>query len=111
MAAIELEKIREICERVAGSLGLEVFDIELKGGAGKQGRTLRIFIDRPPQAGMAGGNTSDTQLGALSAKTSSDAAENVAETSVPTASPLTSGGGAAEMQSQGGVTLEDPRRH
>ena len=43
---MELEKIREICERVAGSLGLEIVDIEFRGGAGKQGRILRIFIDR-----------------------------------------------------------------
>jgi ribosome maturation factor RimP len=45
--ALEIEKVREICDRVAGSLGLEIADIEFKGGAGKQGRLLRIFIDRP----------------------------------------------------------------
>ena len=44
--ALELEKIRAICERVAGSLGLEVVEVEFRGGPGKQGRLLRIFIDR-----------------------------------------------------------------
>ena len=44
--AVDLDKIRAICERVAASLGLEVVDIEFRGGAGKQGRLLRIYIDR-----------------------------------------------------------------
>jgi ribosome maturation factor RimP len=42
---MELEKIREAAERVAGSLGLEVFDVEWK--IGKQ-RLLRVYIDRLP---------------------------------------------------------------
>lgn len=42
---MELEKIREAAERVAGSLGLEIFDVEWK--IGKQ-RLLRVFIDRLP---------------------------------------------------------------
>jgi ribosome maturation factor RimP len=42
---MELEKIREAAERVAGSLGLEIFDVEWK--IGKQ-RLLRIYIDRLP---------------------------------------------------------------
>ncbi|MGA7913602.1 MAG: ribosome maturation factor RimP [Candidatus Acidiferrales bacterium] len=40
---MELEKIREAAERVAGSLGLEIFDVEWK--IGKQ-RLLRVYIDR-----------------------------------------------------------------
>jgi ribosome maturation factor RimP len=42
---MELEKIREAAGRVAGSLGLEVFDVEWK--IGKQ-RLLRVYIDRLP---------------------------------------------------------------
>lgn len=44
--AVELDKIKAICERVAGSLGLEVVEVEFRGGAGKQGRVLRVYIDR-----------------------------------------------------------------
>jgi ribosome maturation factor RimP len=42
---MELEKIREAAGRVAGSLGLDVFDVEWK--IGKQ-RLLRVYIDRLP---------------------------------------------------------------
>ena len=47
---MDLEKIREAAERVARSLGLEVFDVEWK--VGKQ-RFLRVILDRPPKAGAA----------------------------------------------------------
>jgi ribosome maturation factor RimP len=42
---MELDKIREAAQRVASSLGLDVFDVEWK--IAKQ-RLLRIFIDRLP---------------------------------------------------------------
>jgi ribosome maturation factor RimP len=42
---MELAKIREAAQRVAGSLGLDVFDVEWK--IGKQ-RLLRVYIDRLP---------------------------------------------------------------
>ncbi len=42
---MQLEKVREAAERVAGSLGLEIFDVEWK--IGKQ-RLLRVYIDRLP---------------------------------------------------------------
>jgi ribosome maturation factor RimP len=42
---MELGKIREAAQRVASSLGLDVFDVEWK--IGKQ-RLLRVFIDRLP---------------------------------------------------------------
>jgi ribosome maturation factor RimP len=42
---MQLEKVREAAERVAGSLGLEIFDVEWK--IGKQ-RLLRVSIDRLP---------------------------------------------------------------
>jgi ribosome maturation factor RimP len=42
---MDLDRIREAAERVAHSLGLEIFDVEWK--VGKQ-RFLRVYIDRPP---------------------------------------------------------------
>jgi ribosome maturation factor RimP len=43
--AVDLEKVQAITERVAASLGLEVVDLELRGGG--KARMLRIFIDKP----------------------------------------------------------------
>ena len=43
--AFDLDKVRQIAERVAGSSGLEVVEVEVRG-AGKH-RTLCVFIDRP----------------------------------------------------------------
>jgi ribosome maturation factor RimP len=43
--AVDLDKVRQIAERVAGSSGLEVVEVEVCGG-GKH-RTLRVYIDRP----------------------------------------------------------------
>jgi len=40
-----LERVREIVDRVAGSSGLEVVDVELHGGG--KARMLRIYIDKP----------------------------------------------------------------
>ena len=42
---MDLAKVRGAAERVAGSLGLEIFDVEWK--IGKQ-RFLRVYIDRLP---------------------------------------------------------------
>jgi ribosome maturation factor RimP len=42
---MDLDPIREAAERVAHSLGLEVFDVEWKVG---KDRLLRVYIDRPP---------------------------------------------------------------
>src|SRR5690242_2972996 len=50
MAADVEQRIREIAERVARDLSLEVADVEFRGGAGKQ-RLVRIYIDRPQGAG------------------------------------------------------------
>ena len=41
---MELDRIREAAARVAGSLGLEIVDVEWK--VGKQ-RLLRVYIDKP----------------------------------------------------------------
>jgi ribosome maturation factor RimP len=49
--ALDLDKVRQIAERVAGSSGLEVVEVEVCG-AGKH-RMLRVFIDRPGAAPMA----------------------------------------------------------
>jgi ribosome maturation factor RimP len=43
--ALESERVREIAERVAASSGLEVVEVELRGGG--KARMLRIVIDRP----------------------------------------------------------------
>ena len=40
-----LDKVHEIAERVAQSSGLEVVEIDLRGGG--KARMLRIFIDKP----------------------------------------------------------------
>jgi ribosome maturation factor RimP len=42
--ALDLDRVRQIAERVAGSIGLEVVELEVCG-AGKH-RMLRVFIDR-----------------------------------------------------------------
>ena len=44
--ALEIDKVREIAERVAASSGLEVVEVELRGGG--KARMLRIVIDKPP---------------------------------------------------------------
>jgi len=44
--AFELDPVRAIAERVAASNGLEVVDVEMRGGG--KSRMLRIVIDRAP---------------------------------------------------------------
>src|SRR4029077_1232822 len=41
----EIDKVREIAERVAASSGLETVEVELRGGG--KARMLRIVIDKP----------------------------------------------------------------
>jgi len=48
---MDLDRIREAADRVARSLGLEIFDVEWK--VGKE-RFLRVYIDRPPDAANPG---------------------------------------------------------
>jgi ribosome maturation factor RimP len=43
--AVNLEHVRQIAERVAASQGLEVVEIEFRGGG--KARLLRLFIDKP----------------------------------------------------------------
>lgn len=46
MAAEVEQKVRDIAARVAKDRGLEVADVEFRGGAGKGGRLLRVFIEK-----------------------------------------------------------------
>jgi ribosome maturation factor RimP len=50
MMFVDLEKIREIAERVAVSEGLALVDVELKGG--RVNPLLRVYIDKPPRVGQ-----------------------------------------------------------
>ncbi len=43
--ALDIDQVRAVVERVAASSGLEVVDVEFRGG-GKT-RMLRVFIDKP----------------------------------------------------------------
>jgi ribosome maturation factor RimP len=43
--ALEIERVRGIVERVATSRGLEVVEVEFRGGG--KARMLRVFIDKP----------------------------------------------------------------
>jgi ribosome maturation factor RimP len=43
--AIDLEHVRQIADRVAASQGLELVDLEFRGGG--KARLLRLFIDKP----------------------------------------------------------------
>jgi ribosome maturation factor RimP len=47
--AFELDRVREIAERVAASSGLEVVDIEFRGSG--KARMLRVFLDKPGAVG------------------------------------------------------------
>jgi ribosome maturation factor RimP len=42
--ALEIDKVRDIAERVAASSGLEIVEVELRGGG--KARMLRIVIDK-----------------------------------------------------------------
>src|SRR5437868_7918887 len=43
--ALDVDRVREIAERVAASTGLEIVEVEMRGGG--KARMLRIFIDKP----------------------------------------------------------------
>ncbi len=43
--ALEMEHIRAICERVAASSGLELVEVDFRGGG--KARMLRVVIDKP----------------------------------------------------------------
>src|ERR1700684_478979 len=58
--ALDLDRVREIAERVAASSGLEVVDVEFRGSG--NARLLRVFLDKPgaasgdPLAGVTHGD-------------------------------------------------------
>jgi ribosome maturation factor RimP len=39
-------RVKQIADRIAASSGLEVVEVELRGGSGKGGRMLRVFIEK-----------------------------------------------------------------
>jgi ribosome maturation factor RimP len=47
--ALDVDRVREIAERVAASSGLEVVDVEFRGGG--KARMLRVFLDKPAASG------------------------------------------------------------
>jgi len=68
------ERIREIAERVAASYGLEVVEVELRGGG--KARMLRITIDKAPATGDSPAPAEDSSVthAALSGVTHEDCA-------------------------------------
>src|ERR671939_411030 len=42
---LEIDRVREVAERVAASMGLELVDVDFRGGG--KARMLRITIDKP----------------------------------------------------------------
>jgi ribosome maturation factor RimP len=70
--ALELDRVREIADRVAASSGLEVLEIEFRGSG--KARMLRVYLDKPfldkpgvPGSGTPGPGMSGTGSGADSA--------------------------------------------
>jgi ribosome maturation factor RimP len=58
--ALDVDRVREVADRVAGSRGLEVVEVEFLGGG--KARMLRVFLDKPsavsdPEAGLTHGVT------------------------------------------------------
>jgi ribosome maturation factor RimP len=49
--ALDVERVREIAERVAASSGLELVEVEILGGG--KARMLRVFLDKPAAAPVA----------------------------------------------------------
>lgn len=61
--SFDLEKIREIAERVAVSEGLALIDVELKGG--RMNSLLRVYIDKPGGVSHADCQLVSEQLSAI----------------------------------------------
>ena len=47
--ALDVDRVREVAERVAASSGLEVVEVEFLGGG--KARMLRVFLDKPAAPG------------------------------------------------------------
>jgi len=63
MMAVDLNKIREIAERVVASEGLTLVDVECKGG--RANSLLRIYIDKPQGVSHADCQLVSEQLSAI----------------------------------------------
>jgi ribosome maturation factor RimP len=61
--AVDLERIRQIAERVVTSEGLTLFDLELKGGRSNQ--LLRVYIDKGEGVSHADCQLVSEQLSAI----------------------------------------------
>jgi len=61
--ALELDRVREIADRVAASSGLEVLEIEFRGSG--KARMLRVFLDKPGTSGDAGAGSHNDPLGGV----------------------------------------------
>jgi len=62
--ALDLEQVRGIAERVTTASGLELVDVEFRGGGGKA-RMLRVFIDKPGGVTHADCEAVSRELGAI----------------------------------------------
>src|SRR5271155_4494332 len=49
--ALDVDRVREIAERVAASSGLEIVEVEFLGGG--KARVLRVFLDKPAAGPVA----------------------------------------------------------
>ena len=60
--ALELDRVREIADRVAASSGLEVLEIEFRGSG--KARMLRVYLDKPflDKPGTSGAGTNNDPL-------------------------------------------------
>jgi ribosome maturation factor RimP len=58
-----VDKIRAIADRVGGSEGIEIVDVQLLGGG--RARTLRIFIDKPAGVTLADCENVSHQVGTI----------------------------------------------
>jgi ribosome maturation factor RimP len=68
--ALDVERVREIAERVAASSGLEIVEVEFLGGG--KARMLRVFLDKPVVGSTLDTSASDADL--LSGVTHEDCA-------------------------------------
>ncbi|MBZ5514081.1 MAG: ribosome maturation factor RimP [Acidobacteriia bacterium] len=60
---VDLDKIRQVAERVVTSEGLTLFDVELKGN--RSGQLLRIYIDKQGGVSHADCQLVSEQVGAI----------------------------------------------
>jgi ribosome maturation factor RimP len=58
-----VERVKEIAERVGGSEGIEIVDVELLGGG--RSRVLRLFIDKPSGVSHADCELMSQQVGTI----------------------------------------------